>query len=575
MLQFVVPVDELMVPGALFVDCETEVAPLAVTEEERKAAAEAAAKAAAEAEAAAAKGKKGKGKGKAKKGKGKAKKGKEPPPEEEDTDADKPPTLTESHTRVSFTVAVNEPLVLRPPTPPPPELKPSDLVRRDDPLCVLCVCSVPAVCLFLFVRLHLAICALSHARFAFVRLSAKCVDSRSFLGRALACFQIPQRPKPPAGPPGIAASADFRQEVTEMAHQVAQEFVVVCQQLAEEEGSIVHTTPEMRRRALLRHLNDGGHYRAMKEKLKRHVVRIVRERFGKKRPDADNSARDVFLSELYTYLMGQVHRAINRAFTKANDGVAEAGHGADAAIPVSPTKTLTRLLNSTGKREELAASAGATYPTVVRGEESPDDRLRRMALEAEFLGQLSRAAKHHQDRVAKAEVDAAAGKTGGYNLATWFDYAMFCLRTGDVPKAGECLRECVAMDDSHVPSLLAFASVLTVQGQFDRAAVMAKGAIRLVDPPLPAEDEEGKDNVTAPPPEPQSNTQVSSNDLAVANIVLSVALERHEESKKAGVAVNDAIVSVQREQPGADAATVRTCCPVPVLGSLRELAPHV
>lgn len=119
---------------------------------------------------------------------------------------------------------MNTPLVIRPPTPPPPELKPEDL--------------------------------------------------------------IPSRPSPPAGPPGLAASADFRHQVTEMAHSVAQEFVVVVRGLADEEGSVAATRPDMRRRALLQHLNEGGHYHAMKEKLKRSVVRIVRERFHKTRDDS-------------------------------------------------------------------------------------------------------------------------------------------------------------------------------------------------------------------------------------------------------------------------------------------------
>ena len=220
--QLTVLVDELLVPGTQFIDVVEPLAPLEVSDAEREAAKEAAAKAAAEAEAAAAAAAKGK---KGKKGKAKPKKGKEAPAAADaDADAaDQPPHLVAAEAKLSFSLQVNEPLVLRPPTPPPPELKPSDL--------------------------------------------------------------IPARPAPPAGPPGVAASADFRKEVTELAHRVAQEFVAVCRQLAEDEGSIAHTTPELRRRALLRHLNEGGHYREMKEKLKRHVVRIVRERFHKTRQD--------------------------------------------------------------------------------------------------------------------------------------------------------------------------------------------------------------------------------------------------------------------------------------------------
>lgn len=261
----------------------------------------------------------------------------------------------------------------------------------------------------------------------------------------------------------------------------------------------------------------------------------------------DAKARDVFIAELYTYLMGQVHRGINRAFAKAATGVAEGGPDG-AGVPVSPTKTLTRLLNTTGKvDEDQQGPAGAP-------EETPSQRLLRMADEAEFLGQFDRAAKHHQDRVSRSEIDAASGKSGAYDVGVWFDYARFCLRMGDPPKAGECLRECVGIDADNVPVLLAQASVFMMQGQNDRAAVMVKGAIKLLDPPAPEEDEDGK---VAPAVEPQPNDQVSTNDLAVANVLLSVALERDGESKTAGAAMLAAISAVKRTERSGDAATVR------------------
>lgn len=76
------------------------------------------------------------------------------------------------------------------------------------------------------------------------------------------------------------------------------------------------------------------------------------------------------------------------------------------------------------------------------------------------------------------------------------------------------------------------------------------------------EAQEGKEpqRPATPPP----NDQVSGNDLCVAFTVLSVALERDEESKKAGTAVLDAVAAAKRHQPGADAATVRGHLSAPV-----------
>lgn len=124
-------VDELLVPGTQYVDCDEALAPMAVSEEEMAAAKEAAEKAKAEAEAAAAAASKGK-KGKKKPAPKKGKKGKEAPPAEEEAAGDAPPHLTTTTARLGFTLQVNEPLVIRPPTPPPPELTPNDLVRGVD-----------------------------------------------------------------------------------------------------------------------------------------------------------------------------------------------------------------------------------------------------------------------------------------------------------------------------------------------------------------------------------------------------------------------------------------------------------
>lgn len=94
------------------------------------------------------------------------------------------------------------------------------------------------------------------------------------------------------------------------------------------------------------------------------------------------------MAQLYTYLMGQVHRAINRAFAQADLGVAEAGAGADKSSAESPlSRTLGTLLEgmeAAGGGAGAGAGAGA-----VAEEEAATDRLRRMADEAEFLGGAS------------------------------------------------------------------------------------------------------------------------------------------------------------------------------------------
>ena len=93
----------------------------------------------------------------------------------------------------------------------------------------------------------------------------------------------------------------------------------------------------------------------MKEKLKKNVVRIVRDHFPQA-PAASNGAggasgQDAFYSELYVYLMEQVHTAVNDAFKKADDGEAP------PAVP-KPDDSGARLEEEVSAREWALQSHG-------------------------------------------------------------------------------------------------------------------------------------------------------------------------------------------------------------------------
>ena len=135
---------------------------------------------------------------------------------------------------------------------------------------------------------------------------------------------------------------------------------------------------EARRKHILSALNNSGVYNAMKERLKRSVVRgraigpllhlfplvlavaardrrsrdrrvivgcagalqvrVVRERFNKTELQTDEefqTAKDLFISELYTYLMGQAHRAMHDAFVEVR--VSSVGVDASEAATVVAT----------------------------------------------------------------------------------------------------------------------------------------------------------------------------------------------------------------------------------------------
>jgi hypothetical protein len=66
-----------------------------------------------------------------------------------------------------------------------------------------------------------------------------------------------------------------------------------------------------RKKLFMFHLNKSGAYFHMKEELKAVVVQVVRERFNRKSPFTDKQELQLFMSQVYVYLISQMHGVIN------------------------------------------------------------------------------------------------------------------------------------------------------------------------------------------------------------------------------------------------------------------------
>ncbi|KAJ3416941.1 Cilia- and flagella-associated protein 70 [Chytridiales sp. JEL 0842] len=71
---------------------------------------------------------------------------------------------------------------------------------------------------------------------------------------------------------------------------------------------------EKKKKKFLYQLNQNGAYFSFKEQLKSAVVEVVRERFQKKSPFISKAELQLFISELYVYLVDQMHIGINNMF---------------------------------------------------------------------------------------------------------------------------------------------------------------------------------------------------------------------------------------------------------------------
>ncbi|KAJ1566520.1 Cilia- and flagella-associated protein 70, partial [Cladochytrium tenue] len=230
-----------------------------------------------------------------------------------------------------------------------------------------------------------------------------------------------------------AARADdeFRTQVQEVVRSLVQEYQHVLQTDLQQDGALVDEfevvntlTPQdevKRHKKFLYHLNKSGAYFALKEQLKVTVVGIVRERFLRKNPFASKAEIQLFMSEIYVYLVDQMHIAINKMFKDLNNAF------------VDPTASRTADFNM----------------------------LKEFADGAEFDNNIPTAESYHKERVAKFED----------SMQAWFDYGAFCLRNGMRPKGLECFREVLSRNPKHIPSLLAYGALCSCTEKFDEARV--------------------------------------------------------------------------------------------------------
>lgn len=188
-------------------------------------------------------------------------------------------------------------------------------------------------------------------------------------------------------------------------------------------------SPEDQRAAFMAHLASSGKTHAYKELLIPSVQSIVREKFMRK-PNPSKEEMDRVANELYTYLVDNMHNSLNRKFSREPQPAPAAIEGTAAA------------------------------------------RWKRLAMEAEATQEFAVAAKYHQERLVQCSPDGPEPLTD-----VWCEYAEFCLRVRDVLKAEQAYREALALDFSHLPSLIGYGMLLLSRGRYKEAEVFLQSAV--------------------------------------------------------------------------------------------------
>ncbi|XP_010077987.1 PREDICTED: tetratricopeptide repeat protein 18, partial [Pterocles gutturalis] len=233
----------------------------------------------------------------------------------------------------------------------------------------------------------------------------------------------PRPPLPPRMTGAKKAVEDYHNHVTSIAVAILSEYHELFGKRLPDQGAIDHQTLEDQKRQLNFELNSSGKYFAFKEQLKYAVVKIVREKYLKTTAFESQEQFQAFLSELYVYLVDQMHVALNQLLSE------------EAPSP-APLPRMT------------------------------EEQLWLFAREAEVNKDYKLASLYHQQRVAQDQL----------NIQHWLDYGAFCLLLEETTKAQECFRQALSLDTHHIPSLLLCGITAVVLQHYEEAEVFFEDA---------------------------------------------------------------------------------------------------
>uniref|UniRef100_A0A8B9UCR1 Tetratricopeptide repeat protein 18 n=1 Tax=Anas zonorhyncha TaxID=75864 RepID=A0A8B9UCR1_9AVES len=225
----------------------------------------------------------------------------------------------------------------------------------------------------------------------------------------------PRPPLPPRTEGAKKAVEDYHSQVTSVAVAILSEYHDLFGKQLPDQGAIDHQTLEEQKRLLNFELNSSGKYFAFKEQLKYAVVKIVREKYLKTTAFETQEEFQAFLSELYVYLVDQMHVALNQV----------------------------------GKNPGTCLVSWQLWLFAHEAEGNKDYKL---------------AALYHQQ--------VKEPPSPPY----WLDYGAFCLLLEDNTKAQECFREALSLDPHHVRSLLLCGIVAVVLQHYEEAEIFFEDA---------------------------------------------------------------------------------------------------
>ena len=262
-------------------------------------------------------------------------------------------------------------------------------------------------------------------------LSRPLIPKRNFdeLSQAIS-HMIPPRPIVKLQVGGAEkALKDYHSQLTSVAHMILDDFrKMYGEQISKDELDFNPEEQIKRKRELYYELNTSGKYFAYKEQLKHSIVKIVREKFMKTSVFSSPEDLQQFLSELYVYLIDQMHVCLGKFLSLNED-------------------------NPQIANPEITSS-----------------QLKQFAEEAFDEGNFKQASDYFKQRIVKNDRDATC----------WLDFGIYHLRMGDVIKAKECFKESIALDQNFTEGLIMHGIVSTLETKFEEAELVLERSTNLI-----------------------------------------------------------------------------------------------
>ncbi|XP_040591871.1 cilia- and flagella-associated protein 70 isoform X2 [Mesocricetus auratus] len=220
------------------------------------------------------------------------------------------------------------------------------------------------------------------------------------------------------------AVSDYHTQIKSISRAILDEYHrMFGKQVTKQESEVDSETLEEQKCQLNYELNCSGKYFAFKEQLKHAVVKIVREKYLKTTAFESQEELQIFISELYVFLVDQMHVALNQSIPDDTQGPA-------STIPTS------------------------------------SEQLRLFAFEAEVNENYEVAAVYYEERLVREP----------QNLDHWLDYGAFCLLTEDITKAQECFRKALSLNENHIHSLLLCGVLAVLMENYEQAEIFFEDA---------------------------------------------------------------------------------------------------